>query len=277
MSKSRKERAAPKGLKDLGAVATTELEMTAPSAVIASSDQPLAQVACANQDIQVPSEIGPPVISIETIETDFAANFLFEATSPELDALLAEAAVAPPEPEPEPEYPQDSEYDQDYQSANRFERVQQEQAPEVAEIEPIVEIPVEQGVAEETSTDPKVAAALALFDQLQKLTALKAPSAAKRVASGSRARPNVTYTLLEKPPSWASTPQVAQLQQILFEPAFVEAHRQADGSVKVSEPDLFAQVESGVKAGVLRTKQPGVRIFSYYKTTLLNSNCLRWQ
>ena len=109
-----------------------------------------------------------------------------------------------------------------------------------------------------------------------KIAALKAASAAKRVASGSKPRPNVVYTLLAKPPAWSSTPQVAQLQQILFDPAFLAKHRGADGSVKLSEPELFAQVVAGHAAGVLRTRQEPIRILQYYRSDLLNANCLRW-
>ena len=50
-----------------------------------------------------------------------------------------------------------------------------------------------------------------------------------------------------------------------------------EGEVKVTEPELFAQVEAGKAAGVLLTKQPAVRILQYYRSVLLNSNCLRWQ
>ena len=121
-------------------------------------------------------------------------------------------------------------------------------------------------------------AALELIEALQaQINLLKTSKASRKVASGSKARPNVTYTLLAKPPAWHSTPQVAQLQQILFDPAFLEAHRQTDGSVKVSEPDLFAQVVAGHAAGILRTRQEPIRILQYYRSDLLNANCLRWQ
>ena len=134
------------------------------------------------------------------------------------------------------------------------------------------------------SEEPVVAAkeipkaALELIEALQaQINLLKTSKASRKVASGSKARPNVTYTLLAKPPAWHSTPQVAQLQQILFDPAFLEAHRQTDGSVKVSEPDLFAQVVAGHAAGILRTRQEPIRILQYYRSDLLNANCLRWQ
>ena len=120
--------------------------------------------------------------------------------------------------------------------------------------------------------------ALKLIEALQaQINLLKNSKASRKVASGSKARPNVTYTLLAKPPAWHSTPQVAQLQQILFDAKFLDAHRAEDGTVKVSEPELFAQVIAGKEAGVLRTHQEAVRIFQYYRSILLNSNCLRWQ
>jgi len=108
-----------------------------------------------------------------------------------------------------------------------------------------------------------------------KIAALK-ESKSKRVASGSKPRPNVTYTLLDKPLNWSSTPQVAQLQQILFDPAFMAKHRNAEGIVKITEPDVFAAITAGAAAGVLRTKQEPVRILQYYRSALLNANCLRW-
>ena len=133
---------------------------------------------------------------------------------------------------------------------------------------------------EEPPTDPPVLAeALTgadLIANLQaKIAALK-EDRAKRVASGSKPRPNVTYTLLDKPLAWSSTPQVAQLQQILFDEKFLADHRQSDGAVKIAEPDLFAAISAGAAAGALRTKQEPIRIFQYYRSHLLNANCLRW-
>ena len=137
---------------------------------------------------------------------------------------------------------------------------------------------VEQPKPEETAAREIPAEALKLIEALQaQINLLKTSKASRKVASGSKARPNVTYTLLAKPPAWHSTPQVAQLQQILFNEAFLAAHRGEDGTVKVSEPELFAQVIAGKEAGVLRTHQEAVRIFQYYRSILLNSNCLRWQ
>jgi hypothetical protein len=125
---------------------------------------------------------------------------------------------------------------------------------------------------------PPVSEAMRKIAELQaQIEALKAARASKRVASGSKARPNVVYTLLSKPPQWHSTPQVAQLQQILFDPDFIAKYKQPDGSVQVTEPELFAQVAAGQAAGVLRTSQEPVRIFQYYRSQLLTANCLRWR
>jgi hypothetical protein len=115
-----------------------------------------------------------------------------------------------------------------------------------------------------------------LIANLQAKIASLKEGKAKRVASGSKPRPNVTYTLLERPLNWSSTPQVAQLQQILFDPAFMAKHRNAEGIVKIAEPDVFAAITAGAAAGVLRTKQEPVRILQYYRSALLNANCLRW-
>ena len=154
-------------------------------------------------------------------------------------------------------------------------------------VEPAVEPqpdPIDPPPAETEKVEEPVAAkeipkaALELIEALQaQINLLKTSKASRKVASGSKARPNVTYVLLAKPPAWHSTPQVAQLQQILFDAKFLEAHRGEDGTVKVSEPELFAQVAAGHATGILRTRQEPVRIFQYYRSDLLNSNCLRWQ
>jgi hypothetical protein len=109
------------------------------------------------------------------------------------------------------------------------------------------------------------------------LEAAKAAKQGKRVASGSKPRPNVKYTLLNRAPGWTQTPQVIQIQQILFDPAVQERFKQEDGSVVIPEPELFALIEAGVKTGVLRTRQPPVRIFQYYKSQLVGHDVLRWQ
>ncbi len=117
-----------------------------------------------------------------------------------------------------------------------------------------------------------------IIDDLQsKIKAASERKGTKRVASGSKARPNVKYTLLSKPPSWHNTPQVAQLQQIIFDPTVIAKYKQPDGSVVVAEPELFALIEQGAKSGVLRTKQPPVRIFQYYRNDLLIADSLRWK
>lgn len=122
------------------------------------------------------------------------------------------------------------------------------------------------------------ALALAEIERLNaKIATLTMGGARRRVASGSKARPNVTYTLLAKPPKWAGTPQVGQLLDVLFEDKFVEAHKQDDGSIKVSEPEVFAQIAKGASDGRLRTKQSPVRVLQYYRSRLLNMDALRWQ
>ena len=150
--------------------------------------------------------------------------------------------------------------------------------PREPQPDPVDPPPAETEKVEETAVKEIPAEALKLIEALQaQINALKNSKATRKVASGSKARPNVTYTLLAKPPAWHSTPQVAQLQQILFNEAFLAAHRGEDGTVKVSEPELFAQVAAGHAAGILRTRQEPVRIFQYYRSDLLNANCLRWQ
>lgn len=106
---------------------------------------------------------------------------------------------------------------------------------------------------------------LLIVEQLQgEIASLSKP---KRVASGSKARPNVVYTLLSKPPKWSDTPQVAQIEQILF------------GQTKTSmtEPEVFDLIKAGADAGILRTKQNPVRIFQYYRANLISENVLRYQ
>jgi hypothetical protein len=147
------------------------------------------------------------------------------------------------------------------------------EAPDVPEVptNPPGEVPAEP-IAEPQS------AAMQLIDALRgQIAALKGAKTSKRVASGSKPRPNVTYVLLSKAPAWRSTPQIAQLQQILFDEAFLAAHRGEDGAVKVSEPELFAQVVAGHAAGILRTKQEPIRIFQYYRSDLIGADCLRQQ
>ena len=96
-----------------------------------------------------------------------------------------------------------------------------------------------------------------------------------RVKSGSKPRPNVQYVILDKPPAWSKTPQVAQLQAAIFDPTFIAAHRKEAGTVVVSEPDLFAHLKEAAAAGIIRTTQEPVRIFQYYRSTLIGANALR--
>ena len=156
-----------------------------------------------------------------------------------------------------------------------------ETAPEVAPVTEETETRLEPPADPLVPSAPEdLSPAMLEIESLRaKIAELKAARATRRVASGSKPRPNVTYVLLAKPPQWHGTPQVAQLQQILFDPAFVAAHTvEVDGKpvVRVAEPDLFAQVVAGHAAGVLRTRQEPVRIFQYYRSDLLHADCLRW-
>jgi len=99
--------------------------------------------------------------------------------------------------------------------------------------------------------------------------------ATRKVASGSKPRPNVKYTLLNQAPGWTQTPQVIQLQQILFAPEVLEKYKQENGSVVISEPDLFSLVEEGAKKGILRTRQNPIRICQYYRHQLIAHDVLR--
>jgi hypothetical protein len=113
-----------------------------------------------------------------------------------------------------------------------------------------------------------------LMDEINKL---KARGPGRKVASGSTPRPNVVYTLLAKPPAWHNTPQVAQLEQILFAPevaAKFTVEVQGKPTVQIKEPDMFALIEDGKTRGVLRTRQPAVRIFQYYRSDLIAANVL---
>lgn len=107
------------------------------------------------------------------------------------------------------------------------------------------------------------------------LKVARAAKSNKRVASGSKPRPNVKYTLLNRAPGWTQTPQVIQIQQILFDPAVQEKFKQEDGSVVIPEPELFALVEDGAKRGILRTRQNPVRILQYYRGELIGHDVLR--
>jgi len=106
---------------------------------------------------------------------------------------------------------------------------------------------------------------LAVVETLQsEIAALSKP---KRVASGSKARPNVVYTLMNKPPKWSDTPQVAQIEQILF----------GQDKREMTEPEIFDLIKAGADAGILRTRQNPVRIFQYYRSDLIKDNVLRYQ
>lgn len=100
----------------------------------------------------------------------------------------------------------------------------------------------------------------------------------KRVASGSKARPNVKYTLLKKPPKWHDTPQVAQIEQILFADDVLKKFQNPETKkVEIPEPELFDLIKRGAESGVLRTRQNPVRIFQYYRTDLRAADVIQWQ
>jgi hypothetical protein len=130
------------------------------------------------------------------------------------------------------------------------------------------------------------AAPMSMVDELtEKLEAAKAGRESRRVASGSKPRPNVVYTLLKQPPRWHSTPQVAQLQQVLFDPAVMQKYGVDKKDPKtgkitrvaeIPEPDVFDLVAAGAARGAIRTRQSPVRLLQYYRSTLLNADCLRW-
>jgi hypothetical protein len=162
------------------------------------------------------------------------------------------------------------------------------EAPVEVAAEPTVEAPVE--VAAEVAAEPTAEAAevspapietkesiLAEIERLRANIAAATGTTRKAAGSGSRPRPNVVYTLLKKPLAWASTPQVAQLQQILFSPEVAAKFGKLDGTVQMAEPELFAVIVAGAEAGILRTSQPPVRIWQYYKSDLLNADCIRWK
>lgn len=151
------------------------------------------------------------------------------------------------------------------------------------------ETPTESAIAEQTLDDEIVEnldgipadAAQVIMNLRAEIAKLKTKSTSKRVKSGSKARPSVKYTLLNKPPSWHNTPQVASIEQILFDPA-VEAKYGVEGKdgkrvVEIPEPEIFDLIRAGAASGKLRTKQDPVRIFQYYRNDLLLENALRWQ
>jgi len=112
-----------------------------------------------------------------------------------------------------------------------------------------------------------------------------------KVKSGSAARPNVKYVLLVKPPKWHDTPQVAQLEQTFFADDVLAKYAPTDADADlltkvgakngaaavIPEPELFELVRAAHSGGVLRTKQDPVRIFQYYRSTLMGANVMRWE
>lgn len=125
------------------------------------------------------------------------------------------------------------------------------------------------------------AGALALVTSLrEQIAQLRSGEATNKtkVQSGSKARANVKYVLLAKPPAWHKTPQVAQLQNILFSPAVLGRCKLNEKNLpEIAEPELFDAIKAGHAAGLLRTKQNPVRIFQYYRNDLLSADSIRWQ
>ena len=177
-----------------------------------------------------------------------------------------------------------AEVDADLEGIAEVDAVLEEISSQDASIpeDPLPE-PVAEAVAAAESV-PEAAEAFELPEALVKqIAALKAKieelSAArsKRIASGSKPRPNMVYTLLSRPAKWTGAPQVGQLLDIIFDPEFVAIHKDQNGKVEVAEPDLFAAIEAGAAAGKLRTKQPPVRIFQYYRSDLRKADAIAWR
>lgn len=154
----------------------------------------------------------------------------------------------------------------------------------IADASPVVgevmDLPAEQPPpAEPVKPEPTKGELIAMIERIQgELAKLRSgeSSSKRQIASGSKARPNVIYTLLSRPNSWHSTPQVAQIQGLLFDDDVIAKYT-VGGVTQLTEPQLFEIIEAGKVAGKLKTKQPAVRIFQYYRNELLNSNTLRWQ
>ena len=109
-----------------------------------------------------------------------------------------------------------------------------------------------------------------LVKQQETINALLATvqsAAAKTGGSGSKARPNAMYKLLKRPVAWAKTPQVAQLQQIIFD--------NPEKLTLIPEPKLFEMLEAAKLDGRLRTTQPAARIFQYYRAALVGGDYIQ--
>lgn len=133
-------------------------------------------------------------------------------------------------------------------------------------------------VEAKTGQSAEVVSALETIAALEaQLDALRAKKSG-RIASGSKPRANVTYTLLKKPVALHKTPQVAQLQQIIFDPKLLQQFGVAPDAkeVKISEPALFAMIEAGAKSGMLKSSQPPIRVFQYYRSKMLHDGNLIW-
>jgi len=91
----------------------------------------------------------------------------------------------------------------------------EDEAAQDAGIAALAAVPAE--IASSPSPEGEDHAAPSLESVLAELAALKAKLGTKRrINSGSKPRPTVTYRLLKRPASWAGTPQVASLEKIFF-------------------------------------------------------------
>jgi hypothetical protein len=153
-------------------------------------------------------------------------------------------------------------------------------ATSVAEVREAFAAPVADTLATPTVEGPVDPRLQAVLDQLALIQAelkkAQAGGSGKRIKSGSKPRADYTYELLIRAPKSVKTPQVNQLQNILFEPEFVARHTNNDGKILVSEPALFAQINDGAARGKLLTKQEPVRIFQYYRSAMVNAEILRY-
>lgn len=263
--------------KDKADRTTTAILDTPPAAVAEPKDMDRAAMlkVLANED---------PGLDYTELSDDELREFVVNARSqPGRENTAVESAV----PIAEEDQPEDEEPAEDQQPAEDEQPVEQAASPAVEEppvkepaSEPSTQQPEESviQVPQDATREQLMAAVNSLKEELEKI---RARGTSKKPKSGSKARPNVTYKLLDWTPRWHSTPQVAQLQQILFTPEVLEKYAVPanDKGVKaeIAEPELFALIEAGKEKGTLRTKQDPVRILQYYRTELLNANCLRWE
>lgn len=191
-----------------------------------------------------------------------------------LRAMVVELLADGPGPE-EPELTNQSMVDQ-------VREISQALNAELSAGEPAAEEPSVESLLDEYDDDKlksmKVSEeTISLIQRLRAAVAKSGSKSGRRVASGSKARPNVKYTILAKPPEWSNTPQIAQLQHIIFDPKVAEKFTvDLNGKkvVQIPEPELFDLIRAGAEAGVLKTTQEPVRIFQYYRSDLVKAGAL---